>query len=93
MLLLRVSTPKSISVKVLGTSFVVDVKDKTDLIKVSVITGLVQVDEDKTKLGVLVPGERLSTPARTKPFLKKVTSPMKCGNGRITGLSTSTMLP
>ena len=66
-----VNTPKSISVRVLGTSFVVDVKEKADLIKVSVITGLVQIDEDKTKLGVLVPGERLSYSCQDKTFFKE----------------------
>ncbi len=66
-----VNTPKAISVRVLGTSFVVDVREKADLIKVSVITGLVQIDEDKNKLGVLVPGERLSYSCLDKTFFKE----------------------
>jgi ferric-dicitrate binding protein FerR (iron transport regulator) len=66
-----VNTSKAIAVRVLGTSFVVDVKDKADLIKVSVITGLVQIDEDKNKLGVLVPGERLSYSCMDKTFFKE----------------------
>lgn len=66
-----VSTSKSLSVKVLGTSFIVDVKEKADLIKVSVLTGRVQIDEDKNRLGVLAPGERLSYSCQDKTFFKE----------------------
>lgn len=70
-----VMTPSDISVRVLGTSFVVDVKAKADLIKVSVLTGLVQVSEAKNKLEVLAPGERLSYSCQDKTFFKESYQP------------------
>ncbi|WP_118976873.1 FecR family protein [Taibaiella koreensis] len=65
-----VTTPEALSVRVLGTSFVVDVRKNTQRIKVSVITGRVQVEEDKKGLSVLLPGEKLSYSCRSHTFEK-----------------------
>jgi len=65
-----VTTPQTLSVRVLGTSFVVDVRKNTQHIKVSVITGRVQVEEDKKGLSILLPGERLSYSCRFHTFEK-----------------------
>ncbi|PSK93254.1 FecR family protein [Taibaiella chishuiensis] len=70
-----VYTPEHVSVKVLGTSFVVDVRRGTKRVEISVITGLVQVDEDKDKLDVLKPGEKLSYSCNDKSFRKKKYAP------------------
>lgn len=70
-----VYTPEHVSVKVLGTSFVVDVRRGTKRVEISVITGLVQVDEDKNRLDVLKPGEKLSYSCGDKSFRKKKYGP------------------
>lgn len=66
-----VHTTKAVSVKVLGTSFVVDVKDEAEHVKISVITGRVQIDEDKKRLDVLMPGESLSYSCLDNTFSKE----------------------
>lgn len=65
-----VATPEALSVRVLGTSFVVDVRRNTQHIKVSVITGRVQVEENKKGLSILFPGDRLSYSCRSHSFQK-----------------------
>lgn len=65
-----VATPDALSVKVLGTSFVVDVRRNTQYIKVSVITGRVQVEENKKGLSILLPGDRLSYSCQSHSFQK-----------------------
>lgn len=65
-----IGTATPVSVKVLGTSFVVDVQKETENIKISVITGKVQIDDDEKKLDVLMPGERFSYSHGNKTFLK-----------------------
>lgn len=81
-----VKTAKALSVKVLGTSFVVDVKAKADLIKVSVLTGLVQIDEDQSQLGLLSPGERLSYSCLDKTFFKETYQPEEVKEWRDNGI-------
>lgn len=66
-----VNTGKPVSVKVLGTSFVVDVNKITEQVDISVITGLVQIDEGKKKLEVLRPGEQLRYSCPDRTFSKK----------------------
>jgi transmembrane sensor len=66
-----VNTGKQVSVKVLGTSFVVDVNKTTEQVDISVITGLVQIDEGKKKLDVLRPGEQLRYSCPDRTFSKK----------------------
>lgn len=66
----ELKTTKAITVKVLGTSFVVDVQKETEYIKISVITGKVQIDRGKNTLDVLLPGERMSYSTGNNTFLK-----------------------
>lgn len=70
-----VHTKEHVSVKVLGTSFVVDVRKGSKRVEISVITGLVQIDEDKNKLSVLKPGEKLSYSCLDKSFSKRKYGP------------------
>ena len=67
-----VSTPSAVSVRVLGTSFVVDVRKEKERVEISVITGLVQIDDAKKKLDVLRPGEKLLYSCIDKTFSKKI---------------------
>jgi transmembrane sensor len=67
-----VSTPSAVSVRVLGTSFVVDVRKEKERVEISVITGLVQIDEAKKKLDVLRPGEKMLYSCIDKTFSKKI---------------------
>lgn len=66
-----INTGKQVSVTVLGTSFVVDVNKRTEQVDISVITGLVQIDEGKKKLDVLRPGEQLRYSCPDRTFSKK----------------------
>jgi len=66
-----VSTDKEISVKVLGTSFLVDVRAETQEVYISVVTGHVQVNDAKNSLGILEPGETLSFASNTSTFSRK----------------------
>lgn len=72
-----VNTPEAISVTVLGTSFVVDVRKETKHVDIGVITGLVQVNESKVKLDVVKPGEKLSYSCVDKTFSKKEFLPLE----------------
>jgi ferric-dicitrate binding protein FerR (iron transport regulator) len=65
-----VKTTAAISVKVLGTSFVVNTTNKEKNVKISVITGRVQVDENKHTLDVLNPKESLVYAPDTKTFTR-----------------------
>lgn len=64
-----VRTDQRISVRVLGTSFLVKTSDDTSYVRV--VHGSVQVDKDRETLGKLAPGEQLLYAGKDKTFLKK----------------------
>lgn len=66
-----VSTSKHVSAKVLGTPFVVDVGNTTEQVEISVITGLIQIDEDKKRLDVSRPREQLRCSCANRTFSRK----------------------
>lgn len=65
-----VDAGQGLSVKVLGTSFVLEAGKKSTNMEVSVVTGRVQVNESGGQLSIVTPGEMLSFSMPDKHFTK-----------------------